>query len=125
MSLFEKHKPTRAIRPKSKYEADVVNSVESGMSANRLPRRLIFGLADLDSVHGRMNFIFSSIAYLFMATYESTDDMTISSLLTYLNAAMPPDKHEDFDTAEVAKAVAALSDKGDVIFEGDTLRLPD
>lgn len=72
-----------------------------------------------------MNFIFSSIAYLFMVTYESTDDMTISSLLTHLNAAMPPDKHEDFDTAEVAKAVAALSDKGDIIFEGDTLRLPD
>lgn len=72
-----------------------------------------------------MNFIFSSIAYLFVATYDSTDDMTISSLLTYLNAAMPPDKHEDFDTAEVVKAVAALSDKGDIIFEGDTLRLTD
>ncbi|KDQ26273.1 hypothetical protein PLEOSDRAFT_1077315 [Pleurotus ostreatus PC15] len=49
--------------------------------------------------------------------------MTISSLLTYLNAAMPPDKHEDFDTSEVVKAVAAFKEKGKVIFEGDTLRL--
>ncbi|KAF8141346.1 hypothetical protein EV363DRAFT_1391816 [Boletus edulis] len=122
---LRKIQPPRAIRPKSKYETDGVATVEPGTSANRVSRRLILGLADLDSVHGRMNFIFSSIAYLFMATFESTDDMTISSLLTYLNAAMPPDKHEDFDTAEVAKAVAALSDKGDIIFEGDTLRLPD
>lgn len=60
-----------------------------------------------------------------MTTYEPTDDMTISSLLTYLNAAMPPDKYEDFDTAEVAKAVAVLHDRGDIIFEGDMLRLPD
>lgn len=162
-SSLRKIQPARAMRPKIKYEADYVASAESGMSASRLPRRLILNLADLDSIHGRyvrlaqsfpsflllfflwpvivfngiddhlpffpftfysINFIFSSIAYLFMATYESTDDMTISSLLTYLNAAMPPDKHEDFDTAEVAKAVAALSDKGDIIFEGDTLRLP-
>jgi hypothetical protein len=70
-----------------------------------------------------INFIFSSIAYLFMTTYETADDMTISSLLTHLNAAMPPDKHEDFDTAEVVKAVAALQDRGDIIFEGDMLRL--
>lgn len=137
----------RSIRPRGKYETDG----PSAESANKLPGRLILGLADLDSPHGRyailslarfvscgfpsgcidiffvlhsMNFIFSSIAYLFMATYEPTDDITISSLLTYLNAAMPPDKHEDFDTAEVAKAAAALSDKGDIIFEGDTLRLP-
>ncbi|KAG9308066.1 hypothetical protein JVU11DRAFT_12633 [Chiua virens] len=120
-----KAQAARAIRPKSKVEAEVTASVDSGTSPNRLTRRLIWSLSDLDSAHGRMNFIFSSIAYLFTATYESTDDMTVSSLLTYLNAAMPPDKHEDFDTAEVAKAVAALSDKGDIIFEGDTLRLPD
>ncbi|KAN0088339.1 hypothetical protein V8E55_005396 [Tylopilus felleus] len=122
---LRKIQPARVIRPKSKYEPDGVTTFEPGTSASKLSRRLILGLADLDSVHGRMNFIFSSIAYLFMVTYESTDDMTISSLLTHLNAAMPPDKHEDFDTAEVAKAVAALSDKGDIIFEGDTLRLPD
>jgi len=50
--------------------------------------------------------------------------MAISSLLAYLNAAIPLDKHEDFDTAEVAKAVALLQDRGDIIFEGDLLRLP-
>ena len=67
-----------------------------------------------------------------MTTYESSDDMTISALLTFLNAAMPPDKHEDFDTAEVVKAVAALTKdhgsggglgNGNIVFEGDILRL--
>lgn len=63
--------------------------------------------------------------YLFASTYESTDDMSISALLAYLNAAMPPDKHEDFDTSEVARAVAAMKEKGKVIFEGDIIRLVD
>lgn len=61
-----------------------------------------------------------------MTTYETSDDMTISALLTFLNAAMPPDKHEDFDTAEVVKAVAALTKErggGSIVFEGDMLRL--
>jgi hypothetical protein len=49
--------------------------------------------------------------------------MTISALLTYLNAAMPPDKHEDFDTAEVVRAAAALHDRGEISFEGDILHL--
>lgn len=48
--------------------------------------------------------------------------MSISALLTYLNVAMPQDKHEDFDTSEVIKAAAALQEKGRVIFEGDMLR---
>jgi hypothetical protein len=51
--------------------------------------------------------------------------LTISSLLSYLNAAIPPDKHEDFDTAEVVKAAASLQNRGDIVFEGDILRLPD
>jgi len=68
------------------------------------------------------NFIFASVDYLFTTTYESSDDMSISALLTYLNVAMPQDKHEDFDTSEVIKAAAALQEKGRVIFEGDMLR---
>jgi hypothetical protein len=36
-------------------------------------------------------------------------DPPISFLLNYLNSAMPADKHEDFDTAEVLKYVTALS----------------
>lgn len=62
--------------------------------------------------------------YLFASTYEPTDDMTISSLLTYLNAAMPPDKHEDFDTSEVIRAAAALQGKGEIVFVGDMIRIP-
>ncbi|KAF9232452.1 hypothetical protein BU15DRAFT_67456 [Melanogaster broomeanus] len=124
-AISRKPQSSRAIRPKGKYDADAhVATIDSSVPANRLHRRLTLCLADLDSGHGRMNFIFSSIAYLFMTTYETTDDMTISSLLTHLNAAMPQDKHEDFDTAEVVKAVATLQDRGDILFEGDMLRLP-
>lgn len=67
--------------------------------------------------------MFSSIEHLFRTTYENTDELTISSLLGYLNSAMPADKHEDFDTAEVAKAVAAMQEKGMVVIEGDVVRL--
>ncbi|KXN83521.1 hypothetical protein AN958_01345 [Leucoagaricus sp. SymC.cos] len=83
------------------------------------------GLADLDSPAGRRAFISVSVSYLFATTYESTDDMSISALLTYLNAAMPQDKHEDFDTTEVVKGVTALQDKGKVVLQGDNIRLCD
>jgi hypothetical protein len=73
----------------------------------------------------RKDFVLSSIDYLFRRTYETTDDMTISALLVYLNAAMPQDKHEDFDTAEVTKTAAMLHEKGRIVFEGDLIRLPD
>lgn len=115
--------PTRSARPKGNAESAHVTL--EGVHSSRLPRRLTLGFADLDSLPGRLNFVYSSIAFLFATTYEPTDEMTISALLAYLNAAMPPDKHEDFDTAEVAKAVAALHDRGDIIFEGDMLRLPE
>ncbi|KAG1738526.1 hypothetical protein EDB19DRAFT_1983129 [Suillus lakei] len=114
----------RSIRPKGRADSDL-HAPEAAGSTNRLTRRLALGFADLTTVLGRMDFIFSSIAYLFMTTYDSTDDMTISSLLTYLNSAIPADKHEDFDTAEVVKAAAALQDRGDIIFEGDMLRIPE
>jgi hypothetical protein len=81
------------------------------------------GLADLDSPAGRRSFISASISYLFATTYESTDDMAISTLLTYLNAAMPQDKHEDFDTTEVVKAITALQERGRIVLQGDILHL--
>jgi hypothetical protein len=51
--------------------------------------------------------------------------MSVSALLTYLNAAMPTDKHEDFDTGEVARAAGALAarEKERYALEGDMLRL--
>lgn len=67
--------------------------------------------------------MFNSIEHLFSTTYENTDELTISSLLGYLNSAMPADKHEDFDTGEVAKAVAAMQERGMVVIEGDVVRL--
>ncbi|EIW75303.1 hypothetical protein CONPUDRAFT_169667 [Coniophora puteana RWD-64-598 SS2] len=106
---------------KGKFAEIPVADVPPG--ASRLMRRLNIGFAELNSAPGRTNFIFSSIAYLFMTTYEPSDDMTISSLLTYLNTTIPPDKYEDFDTTEVVKAAAALQERGDIVFEGDTLRL--
>ena len=57
----------------------------------------------------RKQFVASEILYLFTTTYQLTDDLPISSLVNYLNSAMPVDKYEDFDTAEVVKYVTALS----------------
>jgi hypothetical protein len=51
--------------------------------------------------------------------------MSVSTLLTFLNAAMPQDKHEDFDTGELVRAVAEFHQQGHVLFEGDILRRTD
>ncbi|KAJ7030284.1 hypothetical protein C8F04DRAFT_961759 [Mycena alexandri] len=80
---------------------------------------------------GGRAFIFASVDYLFRTTYESSDDMSVSALLTYLNAAMPTDKHEDFDTGEVVRGVSALASPareqgrapGRYVLEGDMLRM--
>ena len=65
-----------------------------------------------------------SVKYLFKTTYDHSDELTIAALVTYLNAAIPPDKHEDFDTTEVVKTAKVLRDRGEFAFEGDTLRMP-
>ncbi|KAJ6533806.1 hypothetical protein DFH09DRAFT_1092389 [Mycena vulgaris] len=97
-----------------------------GAGASAILRRAVpASLADLDSPEGRRAFVFASVEYLFRTTYEASDDMSISSLLAYLNAAVPADKHEDFDTGEVARAASALAarDKDRFALEGDMLRL--
>ncbi|KAK7055994.1 hypothetical protein R3P38DRAFT_3566271 [Favolaschia claudopus] len=96
-----------------------------GQNASVILRRAVpASLADLDSPGGRRNFIFASVDYLFRTTYEASDDMAVSALLTYLNAAMPTDKHEDFDTGEVVRAASALAarEKERYVLEGDMLR---
>ena len=65
----------------------------------------------------------TSVTHLLSTTYAPSDALRVSALLAYLNAAMPPDKHEEFDTAEVARAVGALAARGRVVFEGDVLRV--
>jgi len=77
----------------------------------------------LVSCFHRLNFIRHSIAYLFRTTYTAADALTIAALVAYMNAALPPDKHEEFDTAEVTRAAKTLHDRGNVAFEGDTLKL--
>ncbi|TFY61116.1 hypothetical protein EVJ58_g4704 [Rhodofomes roseus] len=72
---------------------------------------------------GRLEYTLRAVTHLFSATYESTDELTIAALVTFLNAAMPPDKHEDFDTAEVTKAAMALQARGHFVLEGDVLRI--
>ncbi|KAF8624935.1 hypothetical protein AX17_006961 [Amanita inopinata Kibby_2008] len=131
------HRMTRPWDDDMDAEGDVDAEGESYMEEDRghmlsrtihrgpVRRPWPIGLADLDSPVGRRDFVLSSIEYLFRTTYEMTDDMTISALLIYLNAAMPQDKHEDFDTAEVTKTAAVLHEKGRVVFEGDLIRLPD
>jgi hypothetical protein len=71
----------------------------------------------------RLSFTRHSIAYLFRTTYTPADALTIAALVAYMNAALPPDKHEEFDTAEVTRAAKTLHDHGRVAFEGDTLKL--
>lgn len=70
----------------------------------------------------RLDFARNSIVYLFRTTYTSTDSLTIAALVAYMNAALPPDKHEEFDTAEVTRAAKTLHDRGSVAFEGDMLK---
>lgn len=69
-----------------------------------------------------LEFVSRSVSYLFGTTYDHTDDLTVAALVTYLNAAIPPDKHEDFDTTEVTKAAKALHERGEASLEGDVLR---
>ncbi|KAJ2927803.1 hypothetical protein H1R20_g9293, partial [Candolleomyces eurysporus] len=104
----EKHVPGGAWARAPSYHTTGRRGNERPTAVMRRPMASV-GLADLDSVGGRKQFLASSILHLFATTYESTDDLPISSLLTYLNAAMPVDKHEDFDTAEVVRYVVALS----------------
>ncbi|KAJ7655946.1 hypothetical protein B0H17DRAFT_956204, partial [Mycena rosella] len=70
-------------------------------------------------------FVFASVAYLFRTTYEASDDMSVSALLAYLNAAVPADKHEDFDTGEVVRAASALAAQRGrrFVLEGDMIRV--
>jgi len=78
----------------------------------------------LSSPSSRIHFIHTSIAHLFQSTYDSVaDELTVSTLLAYLNAAVPQDKHEDFDMGELVKALGTLRDDGRVRFEGDTVGL--
>ncbi|EKM50533.1 uncharacterized protein PHACADRAFT_263868 [Phanerochaete carnosa HHB-10118-sp] len=81
-------------------------------------------MADLGTPAGRIEFISRSVQYLFRTTYDHADELTIAALVTYLNAAIPPDKHEDFDTTEVTKTTMVLRERGEFSFEGDVLRMP-
>jgi len=51
-----------------------------------------------------------SISHLFHTSYSpQADELSVSALLTYLNAALPPDKYDEFDFREVVRIVDALS----------------
>ncbi|KLO07147.1 hypothetical protein SCHPADRAFT_662155 [Schizopora paradoxa] len=81
---------------------------------------------DLGSRDGRLSFIALSIRHLFRTSYDvrAGDELTAMALVNYLNAALPMDKHEEFDLPEVTKAVAgALKERGIVKLEGDVVRL--
>jgi hypothetical protein len=132
----------RIARQKFGRQAEVTRDSGKGMErasdrlpppVDRLAPRFSTRLADIDSPSGRcviisvatapysrltlfcsIHFIFASIVHLFTTTYAHSDDMTISALLSYANAAMPSDKHKDFDTAEVIKAAASLQYRGEI-----------
>ncbi|KAF7303638.1 hypothetical protein MIND_00593100 [Mycena indigotica] len=76
---------------------------------------------DLNLGSDRNVFVWSSIRYLFCTTHASSDELTVSSLLAYVNAALPVDKHEEFDMREVVVAVSAASG-AEFVLEGDVVR---
>lgn len=74
----------------------------------------------------RLAFIALSVRHLYRTSYNARagDELTAMALVNYLNAALPADKHEEFDLPEVTKAVAgALRERGVVRLEGDVVRL--
>ncbi|KAF7968535.1 hypothetical protein HWV62_30147 [Athelia sp. TMB] len=103
--------------------ANEPRSRRTSEAAGTSSRRSYLQSADLRSSTGRINFVSASVHYLFSTTYDKSDDLTISALLTYLNAAIPLDKYEDFDTTEVVRAATQMRERGDALFEGDVLRL--
>lgn len=99
-----------------------MSHVRSGLSDDEARESRQHGAVDLRTSAGRANFIHKSVGYLFRTTYSFGDEITIASLVTYLNSALPPDKYEDFDTVEVTRAAITLSKTGSYVFEGDVLR---
>ncbi|ESK89579.1 hypothetical protein Moror_8684 [Moniliophthora roreri MCA 2997] len=78
---------------------------------------------DLSNPTIRNRFIHHSIHHLFSTTFSlSEDELSVSTLLAYLNAAMPEGKWEDFDTAEVVRTVVGFS-REKVELEGDLIRV--
>lgn len=106
-----------------RIDQDTDTDSSSFTEIGQVRRQWSVGVTDLDSVAGRKQFILSSIGHLFSTTFESTDDLSISTLVGYLNIAIPQDKYEDFGTSEVIKTAAALQNDGYIVFEGDMLRL--
>ncbi|KAF7314574.1 hypothetical protein MKEN_00930800 [Mycena kentingensis (nom. inval.)] len=100
-------------------------SVNGGSASTILRRTVPTNLADLDSPTGRRNFVWAAVDYLYRTTHEASDDLSISALLTYVNAAMPTDKHEDFDMVECVRAATQLcaSRERPYKLEGDMIRV--
>ena len=69
----------------------------------------------------RRLFICSWITHLFQTSFEDDDYLTVPTVLTSLNASLPPGKYVDFDEEEVATAIGAGQRKGFVL-EGDIIR---
>ncbi|KAH9988543.1 hypothetical protein BJV77DRAFT_964355 [Russula vinacea] len=97
-------------------------AIEDAVMVDAATDNLAARFANLDSPADRLDFTRNSIAYLFRTTYTPADSLTIAALVAYMNAALPPDKHEEYDTAEVTHAAKTLHDRGSVVFEGDTLK---
>lgn len=68
----------------------------------------------------RARFVVGSVYHLRTTTYEADDELTIHSLVSYLNLAMPVDKHEDFDVREVRDI---LLGQDDLVVQNDVVRI--
>ncbi|KAJ7064591.1 hypothetical protein C8F01DRAFT_770090 [Mycena amicta] len=113
--VYEKSPPSRDASSKS-HKAKA-KAVDTGAGVSVRP--------DLNSENGRHVFVWASIGYLFRTTHESgVDELSISALLMYVNAALPTDKYEDFDTQEVVQAAGMLcgAPGSGFVLVGDAIR---
>ena len=68
----------------------------------------------------RKSFVLSSAEYLFRSTFQC-NDLTLATLLDFLNCAMPPEKYEEFDSLEVIRAIS-FGEHTRFVLEGNTVK---
>lgn len=75
--------------PDEDMDVDAEGETDEGMQVDYHEDEPEFsGAAELDVEDGRVRFVRFSIEHLWRTTYESSDEMTVETLLGYLNAGM-------------------------------------
>jgi hypothetical protein len=81
--------------------SDGEDELASAASGTSVPSR-----PDLSSADGRVAYVVRAVGHLFATTYErGVDPLPLPALVSYLNAALPADKHAPFAQRDVADAL--------------------